>query len=91
MAVSAWNGSIQRTCTPINKLSLYSFLLFILIYSSSQQQSLGSAPSQDEFKSKDKSISTNNKGGKEDFNNPVFYDFTTTTYDMDNIYDVIDD
>ena len=79
-------------------LIMYSFWLFILIYSSSQQQSLGSAPSQDEFKSKDESKSTNDKGGKEDFKNPVFYDLTTTTYEVpvaseqiDNIYEALDD
>ena len=69
-----------------------------MINSSSQQQSLGSAPSQDEFKSKDESKSTNDKGGKEDFNNPVYYDFTTTIYEVpvaseqiDNIYEALDD
>ena len=61
-----------------------------MIYSSSQQQSLGSAPSQDELNSKDKSKSTNNK---EDFEDLVYCDLTTTTYDMeqtDNIYEALD-
>ena len=46
------------------------------------------------MKSNEESKSANNKGGKKDFNNPVYYDFTMTTSDMeqtDNIYEALAD
>lgn len=61
------------------------------LYRSLQQQSLGSGPSQEEFKSKDKSKSINDKGGN-NFDNPLYCDLKTYTNDMEpneNIYEAL--